>query len=64
MGKKWMIHFNYKIQIEAKDDQWVTIRKGDILAKDGNSALKEIRKRLNNVVFERIIIDAGKSANG
>lgn len=63
MGRKWRIHFNYKVQILLREDEWTTIREGNILAKDGNDALNQIRKRLDNKVFERIVIDVGKPIN-
>jgi len=59
MGKTWQTYFNYKILTKIKEEKWVTTLEGNIVAKDGNDALKKIRKRLRNRIFERIVIEAG-----
>ena len=63
MGKTWQTHFSYKILTKINEERWVTTLEGNIVAKDGNDALKKIRKQLRNKIFEKLVIEAGNRVN-
>ncbi len=59
MGKTWKTVFRVQSQLCIKEEKYATTFETNVIAKDGNDALKKISKELNNSTFDRLVIDAG-----